>query len=134
MATINNSVNNSVNKLDKLIQLLERTLSIFEEDRALAMKNYKAFEEQMESIFADDALMSEEGKIEQQRNKALELVLKSADRLETVLKTITNITIQELNNESRERIADKLQGSIPNKPISFKDVLYSSNEEKKEIE
>ena len=111
-----------ITNLDRLVQLLERTLAIYEEDRARAIDNYIAIRDQLTEIL-DEAHMSEDGKIETEMNKALDLVFKSSNKLETVIKTITTITISQLNNESRERVAKVLVHRVPDKAIDFDDML-----------
>jgi len=104
------------------VQLLERTLAIYEEDRTTAISNYQSIRSQLENIL-DDAHMSEDGKIESEMNKALDLVFKSSNKLETVIKTITTITINQLNNESRERVAKVLVDRVPDKAIDFDEMM-----------
>lgn len=111
-----------ISNLDKLVALLERTLAIYEEDRNRAIENYDNIQKQLDNIL-DDAHMSEDGKIETELNKALDLVFKSSNKLETVIKTITNITISQLNNESRERVAKVLVDRVPDKAIDFDEMM-----------
>ena len=111
-----------LDNLDRLVQLLERTLAIYEEDRTTAISNYQSIRSQLENIL-DDAHMSEDGKIESEMNKALDLVFKSSNKLETVIKTITTITINQLNNESRERVAKVLVDRVPDKAIDFDEMM-----------
>lgn len=116
-----------VSNLDRLVSLLERTLAIYEEDRATALTNYRDIKNQLEQIL-DDAHMSEDGKIESEMNRALDLVFKSSNKLETVIKTITTITISQLNNESRERVAKVLVDRVPDKAIDFDEMMKDAKQ------
>lgn len=116
-----------ISNLDKLVALLERTLAIYEEDRNRAIENYDNIQKQLDNIL-DDAHMSEDGKIETELNKALDLVFKSSNKLETVIKTITNITISQLNNESRERVAKVLVDRVPDKAIDFDEMMKDAKQ------
>ena len=114
--------------IKKLVELLEKTIAIFEADRIMALENYNRFKEQLDTIIEQDAIMSEDGIIEERMNRALELVFKSSTKLEAVINTITKIMINEVNNESRERVAKSLSGIQQNKPLSFKDILSDKNQ------
>jgi intergrase/recombinase len=54
--------------------------------------------------------MSEDGKLEKEVNGALKLYLESGKRLEKVVEILTRIVIENLNNTSKEKIADTLVG------------------------
>jgi restriction endonuclease Mrr len=109
--------------IQQLVDLLTRSLQLFEEDRQLALTNYNNLRSQMDSILEEDAHMSEEGSMERLLNDAVSLVFKSSQKLEAVINTITKITINELNNESRERVAQSLSGSMPKGPVSFNQLM-----------
>lgn len=72
--------------------------------------------------------MSEDGKIESEMNRALDLLFKSSNKLETVIKTITTITISQLNNESRERVAKVLVDRVPDKAIDFDEMMKDAKQ------
>ena len=99
---------------DKLFEVIE----IFKEDRKMAKKNYEDISFQLDKI-TEIAHMSEDAKLEKEKNIALKLVFDSASRLEMVVKTLTEILINQMNAESRERIAKHLASGSgdPNKQI-----------------
>lgn len=99
-----------VARVEEAEKLLKRIVSIFEEDRALALENYNKIKEQHENVLENgDFEMSEEGILETARSSALALVFKSGDRLDKVMKTTTEIMISQLNNSSREKIAKEFR-------------------------
>ena len=106
--------------IEKLTKKLEEIIEIFKEDRTLAKNNYDDISSQLEKI-TNVAHMSEDARLEKEKNIALKLIFESANRLEMVVKTLTEILVNQMNAESRERIARVLiNGSgdrDPNKMI-----------------
>lgn len=101
--SINNS--NMGDKLKELSNLLKQALTIYQEDRKIALKNYNEMKGQLNSILESGFDMSEEGKIENECNKALKLLFLSGERLDNVIQTISKIIITQLNNETKQEIA-----------------------------
>ena len=116
---------NNVDQLDKLSGLLESLLTIFTSDRDLAINNYDGFKRQLDKILAGGFEISEDCALEGELNRALKLVFESSKRLETVIETVSKVLLQQLNNESRERVADKLAGGmmLPNKPVNIHNLI-----------
>jgi len=119
-------------KLGELSELLKKAINLYEEDRNLALKNYKDMKGQLENVLDQDFEMSQDGILEAEVNKALKLVFESSKKLDKVIFHVTNVVIAQLNNESREKIADKFQaggGLIPNKPVDFNKLRGSRHQE-----
>ena len=110
-------------QLQSLNDLLNETVKVFKKDREMAIQNYQDLKAQLQSILDKDLEGSEEYKLEQQMNVALKLVYQAADRLERVVESITKITISQMTNESRERVAQsfatggQMAGSGVRQPI-----------------
>lgn len=98
-------------KLDKLTKLLEKALKIYEEDRALSIKNYNKFREQLDNILSQEFEMSQEGRLEAEVNKALKHVFDSGQRLDNVINAVKNILVNQMHSESREKIAKEIFGN-----------------------
>jgi len=116
---------------DKLFEVIE----IFKEDRQLALDNYKDISAQMDKIL-EVAHSSEDAKLEKEKNVALKLVFDSANRLEMVVKTLTEILVNQMNAESRERIAKHLASGagdpskqIPSGAIDLTKISYKKEKE-----
>lgn len=121
-------------KLNELSKLLKDSIKVYEDDRAMAVQNYQDMKSQLENILEGGGGSDEDGdsgfemsqdcKLEAEVNKALKLVFEASRKLDKVIFHVTNVIIAQLNNESREKIADKFQqGSsnlIPNRPVDFK--------------
>lgn len=124
--------NENNEQLDRLSGLLENLLGIFNHDRSLAIQNYNDLKGQLDRILSNGFEISEDAKLESEINKALKLVFESSKKLETVIETISKILIQQLNNESREKIATTLTdgGLIPTKPVNIH-ALIDNDEGKK---
>lgn len=109
--------------LQELTNLLRENINIYRSDRDMAVANYKSLKEQMDEIIGEKHLMSEDAALEKQLNTALGLVFKASERLDGVIKIVTQIIMTQVNTESRERIANTLKDSIPNKPVDFSHLL-----------
>ncbi|HQM96602.1 MAG TPA: hypothetical protein PK705_06320 [Clostridia bacterium] len=117
---------------DELIGLLREALVICREDRKIAKDNYNSLRSQLDDILARDMESSEDGKIEQEVNRALKLVFDSGNRMESVITTITKILVTQLTNESREKVAQSVFGGggpglngrkIIDQPVDLKGLL-----------
>lgn len=113
--------------LKELTKLLKENIDIFRVDRDMAVSNYNAIKEQLDAIRDTDCLMSEDAALEKQLNVALDLVFKSSQRLDNVIKIVTQVILTQVNTESRERIANTLKDSIPNRPVDFSKLIGSDN-------
>ena len=109
--------------LTELSALLTKAISLYEADRDLALQHYQDMKKQLVSVLNQDFEMSQDGILESELNKALKLVFESSKKLDKVIFHVANVVVSQLNNESREKIADKFQGGggslIPNKPVDF---------------
>lgn len=95
--------------LEKLTELLEDTLTIFREDRALAQENYNEMRAQLQVALRESDFEGQTtSDLETNVNRALELVFKSSDKLLKVTETLSKIIVTNLNNENKLQIADKL--------------------------
>lgn len=119
-------------RLEGLVNLLKKNISIYEDDRGRAINNYETLKGQLDKIHDLDIHCTDECKLEAETNKALKLVFDSSNRLDKVIDTITKVMITQLNNESREKVADYIKDSIPKSPVNFNDLLL--RQDKKELE
>lgn len=93
-------------KAEKVTELLEQAIKTFESDRKRAIQNYEALKAQLDGITKELGMhQSEEAKLEAQVNVALKLVFQSSERLDRVIKTTSDIMINQLNNLTKEKIA-----------------------------
>ena len=125
----------NTNDAQDLTKLLLETINVFKEDRKLAKDNYDALRTQLDNILDKDLEGSEEYRLEAAVNMALKLVFASAERLESVVESITKITIANLTNESRERVAQTFiggGGNYGNQPIVGKVDISALLAEKEE--
>jgi hypothetical protein len=115
-------------KLERLSDLLQKSLEIYEQDRCRAIDNYNLLRAQLEKVYGDPddsddnigAHMSEDALLERAVNDALKIVIKASDKLDKVITTVREVVITQLNNENRSRIAKTIGGSfIPRKPVDF---------------
>jgi len=122
---------NNIKRLDELTDLLRDSIKLCKEDRKLAKDNYDALRSQLDNIIDSGMESSEDGRIEQETNRALKLVFESGTRMESVINTITKILVAQLNAESRERVAANIFGNnggfnpkqIVNKAIDLRGLL-----------
>jgi len=116
---------NKENDVDELTNLLRKSIEIYEKDRKLAIQNYEDLEKQLEVILDNGFEMSEEAKLEKEKNNALKLVIESGKRLDNAITTISKIIITQLNGESRERAAGLLSGEqgYVNDAVNVHDLL-----------
>ncbi len=121
--------------ISQLTGKLFEVIEIFKEDRRLAKRNYDDISAQLDKI-TEVAHMSEDAKLEKEKNVALKLVFESANRLEMVIKTLTEILVNQMNAESRERIAKHLASGagdpskqIPSGAIDLTKIAYKKEKE-----
>jgi len=126
---------NEANRLNELTELLRESIIMCKEDRKMAKDNYSALRQQLDNILDSDLESSEDGKLEQELNKALKLVFESGSRMESVISAITKILITQLTNESREKVAATFTGGsfdpkkqIINQPIDLKAMIEDGDE------
>jgi hypothetical protein len=96
--------------LEELTKLLRESINMCREDRKAAKANYEALRKQLDDILERGMESSEDGRVEQEVNKSLKLVFEAAQRADKVIDSITKILVVQLNNESRERVANSLIG------------------------
>ena len=94
----------------QLTKLLEETIGMFRENRAMAKKNHENLRDQLDNILAQGLEGSEESRLEKELNISLKLVFESGSRMEAVIESLTKILIASMNNESRERVASNIFG------------------------
>lgn len=111
MSKIEYSAEETFEKAEQVTKLLNDAIDLYKEDRGIALKNYNALKTQYERITDPDGEiqmdMSEEGKLEKELNVSVGLIFKSGERLEKVIRICADIMINQLNNFSREKIAEK---------------------------
>lgn len=113
----------------QLTQLLEKTLSMHEADRQLALDNYNMLKRQYESIVAL-VEMSESGAVEKAMNDSLSLVFKSGERLDKVIQLISKMLMTNMTNDSRERMAKTFSNRTINQPVNIRGLLDDQISEK----
>ncbi len=118
----NKSIQFDGNKLNELSDLLKEGLTIYRQDREIALKNYNDLKRQLSNILEGDYEMSEEAKLEAECNKALKLVMDASKRYDEVVRRVTEIVSKQLENESREKISKNLGGLIPRHPVDFRNL------------
>lgn len=118
----NKSIQFDGNKLNELSDLLKEGLTIYRQDREIALKNYNDLKRQLSNILEGDYEMSEEAKLEAECNKALKLVMDASKRYDEVVRRVTEIISKQLENESREKISKNLGGLIPRHPVDFRNL------------
>ena len=89
----------------RLSELLERVITLYEADRAMAETNYNNFRVQLDKILELGMESSEDGKVEAEVNKALKLMFDSASRLQGVIDTVSRVIIANLNNDAKKEVA-----------------------------
>ena len=77
--------------LNRLADLLEKTLSIFEDTRQKAVDNHNYFKGLMENHHEQDSTISEDGVLEKATNDSMKLVIESSKALEHPINTLTKI-------------------------------------------
>ncbi len=77
--------------LNRLADLLEKTVLIFEETRKKAIDNHDYFKGLMENHHNEDSTISEDGVLEKATNDSMKLVIESSKTLEQPINTLTKI-------------------------------------------
>ncbi len=106
-------------KLNKLSELLQESISIYRTDRDRAVEHFNDMKSQLSAILSGPFEMSEEAALERECNKALKLVFESSKRLDEVIKRVTELIITQLNNESKEKIVQNMGNMIPDGAVNF---------------
>jgi len=118
-------------KLTELSKLLRDSIQLYQDDRELAVNNFNDLKKQLEDVLGGGFEMSEDAKLEAEVNKALKLVFEASKKLDNVIYNVTQVIIAQLNNESREKIAEKFTAGnfIPQKPVDFQKLRNSPRKE-----
>lgn len=117
---------------EKLVKLLEDSISLYKKDRDMAIKNYNDLKQQLNQ--ATQAIdYTEDGVLEKEVNKALENVFKSGIRLDNVIQTLSKILMTSMNNNARVESAKAFSGLLTNekivdKPIDITRLLSETTE------
>ena len=127
-------------ELSELSILLKRAISLYEEDRKMAVTNYNDFKHQLSRVLMQSFEMSEEAKLEKEVNTAMSLVFKSGERLDSVIQIISKVIIQQLNNENRKEVAaiitsggnDPTKKKVITSPVNIHNLLAENNKENSE--
>lgn len=102
--------------LNRLADLLERTMIVFEETRQKAIDNHNYFKGLMENHHEEDSTISEDGVLEKATNDSMKLVIESAKTLEQPINTLTKILTTKMALE-----AAKESSGLIMKPINIDD-------------
>ena len=102
--------------LNRLADLLERTLVVFEETRQKSLDNHNYFKGLMESHHEEDSNISEDGVLEKATNESMKLVIESAKTLEHPINTLTKILTAKMTLD-----AAKESSGLIMKPINIDD-------------
>jgi hypothetical protein len=102
--------------LNRLADLLEKTISIFEETRQKAIDNHNYFKGLMESHHEEDSTISEDGVLEKSTNDSMKLVIESSKALEHPINTLTKILTAKMTLD-----AAKEGNGFVMKPINIDD-------------
>ena len=98
--------------LEKLASLLERSISIMEENRKTANVNHHYFKDMMKKIHDELDNVSEDGIIEKSVNDSLKLLIESAKVLETPIQALTKVLIARIQTDAIAKLGDKIKGPI----------------------
>lgn len=101
--------------LNKLAELLEKSVTVYEETRAKALENHNYFRGLMEAHHDEDNTISEDGVLEKATNDSMKLVIESAKTLEGPINTLTKVLTTKMVVE-----ANKEAGFV-GKPINIDD-------------
>ena len=102
--------------LNRLADLLEKTVSIFEETRQKAIDNHNYFKGLMENHHEEDSTISEDGVLEKATNESMKLVIESSKTLEHPINTLTKILTAKMALD-----AVKESSGLIMKPINIDD-------------
>lgn len=102
--------------LNRLADLLERTLVVFEETRQKALDNHNYFKGLMENHHEEDSTISEDGVLEKATNDSMKLVIESSKTLEHPINTLTKILTAKMTLEAAKEGAGMIM-----KPINIDD-------------
>ncbi len=114
-----------------LQELLEKVIKIYEENRTLAIDNYKTIKKQYDNIISM-VEMSESGAVEKAMNEALNLVFKSGAQLENVINVVSKMLMTNMINDSKERVAKTFSQRTLDKPVDIQNLLEDKHEFDKE--
>ena len=115
-------------ELQQLTLLIQKSITLFEEDRAIAIKNFDDIEAQLnEALVESEWGYTDGSKLEEAKNKAMEIVIKTGDRLQKAIESLSKIIITNLNNENRLQVANKLTLGVNGErlitePVSIQDM------------
>ena len=98
--------------LEKLASLLEKSISIMEENRTAANKNHHYFKDMMKKIHEEIDNVSEDGIIEKSVNDSLKLLIESAKVLETPIQALTKVLIARIQSDAIAKLNDRIKGPI----------------------
>lgn len=102
--------------LNRLADLLERTLVVFEETRQKALDNHNYFKGLMENHHEEDSTISEDGVLEKATNDSMKLVIESSKTLEHPINTLTKILTAKMTLDAAKEGAGMIM-----KPINIDD-------------
>lgn len=98
--------------LSKLSSLMERSISIMEQNRKMAISNYDYFKKVMESTHLGQETISEDGVMEKACNDAMKLVIDSAKVMEGTINTLSKILTAKMHT-------DAIRDSVGAKPVDL---------------
>jgi hypothetical protein len=98
--------------LNRLADLLEKTLSIFEDTRQKAVDNHNYFKGLMENHHEQDSTISEDGVLEKATNDSMKLVIESSKALEHPINTLTKILTVKMTLEAAKEGAGMIMRPI----------------------
>ena len=101
--------------LNRLAELMERTVAIYEETRTKAMENHNYFRGMMEAQHDEDNMLSEDGILEKATNDSMKLLIESAKVLEGPINTLTKILTTKMTIDANRDLG------IVSKPINIED-------------
>lgn len=110
-------------EITKLNNLLQEALDLYKKDREMAIKNYQSLETQLNRVH-QIMEYSEEGILEKEKNKALDLVIKTGTRLDKMVEIVSKLVGTHLTNISRENVAKlAIENNPVNKPVDISRLL-----------
>jgi hypothetical protein len=101
--------------LNRLAELMERTVTIYEETRTKALENHNYFRGMMEAQHDEDNMLSEDGILEKATNESLKLLIESAKVLEGPINTLTKVLTTKMTIDANKDLG------IISKPININD-------------
>ena len=101
--------------LNRLAELLEKAMTVFEQTREKALDNHSYFRGLMEAHHDEDNTISEDGVLEKATNESMKLVIESSKALEGPINTLTKVLTTKMAVDANKDLG------VVSKPINIDD-------------